>query len=176
MKLILGSTSQLKIQTVKNLIAQQLAITPDITGMDVPSGVPDTPHEEETKQGACNRAQAIHDARPDVYAIGLESGLVVRYGDMYEEAWCCIIHGKEAYLGYSSGLKLPDYVIEEMRKSGQGHGPTLRAIRDKIGVDNDKDTGGLYTGYRLMRKVSLEEALRNALIQATAHPDSLYTK
>ncbi len=175
MEFILGSTSKLKINTMRDLLAKQLGINPVVSGMDVSSGVPDTPYEEETKRGACNRAQAIAQAHPDAYAIGLESGLVTRYGDMYEEAWCCIIYSDKQFLGYSSGLKIPDYVLLEMESSGQEHGPTLRAIREKIGIDNDKDTWGLYTDYVLLRRVSLEEALRNALIQATASAASLYS-
>lgn len=143
--------------------------------MDVPSGVPDTPWDEETKRGAENRAKEIIAAHPDVYAIGLESGLVNRYEKTYEEAWCCIVHQGKEYLGYSSGLMLPAIVTQEMADSGEEHGPTLRKIRKQIGIENDKDTWGLYTGYQLMRTVSLEEALRNALIQAVGNEKSLYT-
>lgn len=54
------------------------------------------------------------------------------------------------------------------------HGPAMRAIREIHGIENDKDTWGLYTNYALLRAVSLEESLRNALIQIFAPAGHLY--
>jgi non-canonical (house-cleaning) NTP pyrophosphatase len=143
-----------------------------VTGVDVPSGVPDTPWDSETKQGATNRAQTL--AADVVYAIGLESGLVKRYGDIYEECWACVSHDGRLYYGYSSGLQLPKYVTEKMSALQLEHGPAMRHIRMEKGIDNDKDTWGLYSNYALLRIVSLEEALRNALIQIFAPEGHLY--
>jgi inosine/xanthosine triphosphatase len=174
MKVIIGTTSKLKIDTVARAIKDIAGVDPDIRGEDVVSGVPDTPWDEQTKLGAENRARKISKADTGIYAIGLESGLVTRYGNTYEEAWCCVIHQNKEYLGYSSGLMLPAIVTQEMAESGEEHGPTLRKIREQLELSNDKDTWGLYTGYQLMRTVSLEEALRNALIQAMGNNKSLY--
>ncbi len=174
MKVIIGTTSKLKIETVARAIKGIAGVDPSIRGEDVASGVPDTPWDEQTKLGAVNRARRISETHADIYAIGLESGLVTRYGNTYEEAWCCIIHQDTEYLGYSSGLMLPAIVTQEMAESGEEHGPTLRKIRERLEIENDKDTWGLYTGYQLMRTVSLEEALRNALIQAISGEKSLY--
>lgn len=44
----------------------------------------------------------------------LESGLVERFGQIYEEAWACVISSEmNEYFGYSSGLKVPDSIIKK---------------------------------------------------------------
>lgn len=172
LRFLLGSASERKIQTVQHIVATVTDRQFTVVGSDVPSGVPDTPRDEQVKQGATNRAQAL--AVDDVYAIGLESGLVERYGDTYEEAWACIIYDGRRYYGYSSGLQLPGYVIERMDTLQLDHGPAMRHIRNEKGVAHDKDTWGLYSNYALLRSASLEEALRNALIQIFAPEGHLY--
>lgn len=174
MKFILGSASTRKIDTVNTVIASIISEPFTLDAKDVASGVPSTPWNEQIKLGASNRAQALSD-NDLAYAIGLESGLVERFGDIYEESWACVIHKNIQYFGYSSGLKLPDFVIERMQQFKLEHGPTLRQIRKELHVENDKDTWGLYSNFVILRQVSLEEALRNALIQIFV-PGSLYSK
>jgi len=171
-RFILGSTSQQKIQTVTRIVPTVTDQPYTVTGVDVPSGVPDTPWDGETKQGATNRARVL--ATDGVYAIGLESGLVERYGDIYEECWACVAYDSRLYYGYSSGLQLPKYVTDKMSALQLEHGPAMRQIREEKGMSNDKDTWGLYSNYVLLRTVSLEEALRNALIQIFAPEGHLY--
>lgn len=72
------------MQTVQRIAATVIDQPFVVKGYDVPSDVPDTPHGEEVECGASNRAQAL--AAEGVYAVGLESGLVERYGGTYEES------------------------------------------------------------------------------------------
>ena len=49
------------------------------------------------------------------YYVGIESGLVERYGPYFEEAWAVIIAGDgKEQIGYSSGLVLPQIVVDEL--------------------------------------------------------------
>lgn len=169
---VIGSASQAKIDTVKSVVATLIETPFVVSGKNVQSGVPDTPWDVQTKQGASNRAKALADK--NIYAIGIESGLVERYGDIYEESWSCIIFEGKRYYGYSSGLQLPTYVTNKMTSMKLEHGPAMRAIREIHRIENDKDTWGLYTNYALLRAVSLEESLRNALIQIFAPAGHLY--
>lgn len=172
LKFLLGSASDQKIATVEKVVQSLVDQPYTVTGKDVPSGVPDTPWDEQTKRGATNRADQLSD--DGVYAIGLESGLVERYGNIYEECWACVVYEGKYYYGYSSGLQLLQYVTDKMSALDLEHGPTMRQIRQEIGITNDKDTWGLYSNYALLRSVSLEESLRNALIQIFAPDGHLY--
>ncbi len=172
--ILLGSTSQHKLNATKS-VATELLLSPfEVTMKEAKSGVPSTPRDEQTKVGATNRAN-IKSSQADL-CIGLESGLVERFGDIYEESWACVIKDGHKFYGYSSGLRLPNYIIKRMDQENIEHGPLLRAIRNEIGVENDKDTWGLYSNYKILRQTSLEEALRNALLQALAPEDSLWNR
>ena len=121
--------------------------------------MPDTPWDVQTKQGASNRAKALADK--NIYAIGIESGLVERYGDIYEESWSCIIFEGKRYYGYSSGLQLPTYVTNKMTSMKLEHGPAMRAIREIHSASK-------------AASYSLTQSLRNALIQIFAPAGHLY--
>lgn len=143
----------------------------------VDSGVGYTPWGRETKKGAKNRATKSFALHPQVdLAIGLESGLVNRYGDIYEEAWACVLTGdKRDFFGYSSGLKVPTYIIKKLNKSDLEHWQVMQQLEEEFHYTRD-DTWGNYSGNIVLRNVSLEEALRNALIQIFAPPESLFHK
>ncbi len=179
MKYVVGSMSGRKIETVRKVVLQLFPLERDIevVGCDVQSLVPDTPYDDETYRGARNRA--VHSKEKDPYAhyyIGLESGLVERYGHIYEEAWAVVItHESREYGGYSSGLKVPDYILERMKKENMEHSDVMELIEEEFGK-LPNDTWGTYTGGAILRTVSLEEALRNALIQITASENSFYRK
>jgi non-canonical (house-cleaning) NTP pyrophosphatase len=115
MRFAVGSTSERKINTVKKILKEQLSGQYEVLGFAAKSGVPETPWDKETHDGARNRALATKQSIDDTdYCIGLESGLIERYGNVYEEAWCCIVSkdGNEFY-GFSSGLKVPDYILKK---------------------------------------------------------------
>jgi len=79
-----GSKNPVKVNSVKNAFEQNFPqSTIAVSGYDVPSGVPDQPWgDDQTRQGALNRALACHAAHvascgiaPD-FAVGLEGGVV----------------------------------------------------------------------------------------------------
>ena len=171
--------SKRKIEVAEKIIRH---LFPDVAlrveGYGAASGVPETPYDRETFNGARNRA---HDAKvhiPDAadYYIGLESGLVERYGHIYEEAWCAVLasDGRE-YFGYSSGLKVPDYVLQKMDKLQMKHNEVMTILEEEHGK-LPNDTWGSYSGGMLVREMSLEEAIRNALIQIVASDMSFFKK
>jgi len=176
MKIIVGSASQRKIDTVKKVF-NEIVKSADlcVAGFAAKSGVPETPYDRQTFDGAKNRATEARQASPEVdFSIGLESGLAERYGHIYEEAWSCLIakDGKE-YFGYSSGLKVPDYVLKKMNDLNIEHCMAMEIIEKEFG-NLPNDTWGNYSGGLIIRETSLEESLRNALIQTLPHEKSFY--
>lgn len=178
MKIVVGSLSERKIAMPGRVFERFIdssAFT--ILGCAALSGVPETPWNEETYQGAHNRAMGSLDLVPDAdYAVGLESGLTERYGRVFEEAICCVIErsSETEYLGISSGLEVPQSVLDRMKS--EGHATVMAQLEREYNIQNPvpSDTWGSYTGGVLSRDVSVEEATRNALVQIFAGPDSFY--
>ena len=107
---------------------------------------------------------------------GARTTLVERYGHIYEEAWSCVLvkNGKECF-GYSSGLKVPDYILKKMDELKIEHCKAMEIIEKEFG-NLPNDTWGTYSGGLIMREISLEESLRNAIIQTLPHEKSFYNK
>ncbi|HEY1074711.1 MAG TPA: DUF84 family protein [Patescibacteria group bacterium] len=174
---ILGSESQRKIDTATRVIAQvsgQAGFT--VKGCAAESGVGNTPYDEDTPRGAQNRASDSKRHFPQAdYWIGLESGIVTRYGKTFEETWAVVLTKDEkAFFGFSSGLVVPNVVLKRMQETDQDHWQVMPQLRAEHGIENDKDTWGVYSGYTILREISLEEALRNALVQIFAPKQAFY--
>lgn len=178
MNIVVGTQSERKINSVKKVI-QSLTVHPfTLQSIKTDSMVPETPYDKETYDGAKNRAYACRQQSPEAeYCVGIESGLVERYGHMYEEAWTCVIdsNGKE-YFGYSSGLKLPDYVLDQMNEHDLPHYLIFAKINNHFNKESNSDTWGQYSGNLLIRDISIEESLRNAFVQIFAPGESYYKK
>lgn len=178
MKFVVGSKSQRKIAVTEKVVGQLFNEKNIVTeSYDAESKVPYTPYDQQTFDGARNRAMdSKHHVINCDYYIGLESGLVERYGHMYEECWAVIITGdSKEYYGYSSGLKVPDYILQKMDDLNMEHYGVMAMIEKEFG-NLPNDTWGTYSGGVLIREISLEESLRNAFIQIIAPPESFYKK
>jgi non-canonical (house-cleaning) NTP pyrophosphatase len=178
MKFIIGSASERKIKAAEKIIRQFFdGKDIEVEGYGAESRMPETPYDKETFDGARNRAL---DSKANItngnFYIGLESGLIERYGHIYEEAWAAIMTSdNKEYYGYSSGLKVPDYILKRMDELKMDHSHVMTIIEEEFGK-LPNDTWGTYSGGMILREVSLEEALRNALIQIAASDNSFYKK
>jgi len=172
MRVIVGSLSDRKIEAVSRAMRTAFhGHVIGVTGVKVASEVPETPWNEEIATGARNRATGARrrDIEADLW-IGLETGLVVRQGAVYEETWCCVLwmqaestEVRDA-IAYSSGLPVPKWVLDRMQTLGLSHCETMTVIERERGLPND--TLATYTGGLLRRDTALEEAARNALVLA----------
>ncbi|BCU71252.1 inosine/xanthosine triphosphatase [Stygiolobus caldivivus] len=161
--LYLGSLSKLKYEAAQEVLSEY-NVKAKVIPYKVDSGVPLTPLQDETYIGAKNRAYALMGEINDENSayVGLESGLVNRYNTLFEETVCVILYKGKEYVSYSSGIKIPDHIIFAISK-GRKHYEILNEIGKEKSV-NPKDTWGIYTNFRLTRKIELKEAFRNALI------------
>jgi inosine/xanthosine triphosphatase len=176
MKIVVGTKNQKKID-VSLRVFKSVLNTEDVTveGRNAQSRVPEAPYNQETYQGAYNRAVECYKEGGADYYIGIESGLAERYGNMFEEAWAVVIsHDGTERVGYSSGLMLPKTVVDRMN-AGQKHNEIMAYFDKEFNLPEDnRDTWSRYTGGNISRQVSLEESLRNALIQAVYSERNLY--
>jgi non-canonical (house-cleaning) NTP pyrophosphatase len=168
MIIYLGTKSPLKTQSVHKILeqfAEKKLVSKDLTLLneETDSQVPVTPFNEQALEGARTRSESLYQKykeKGDIF-VGLESALVERYSNLFEECWCVIVdkNGKE-YLGYSSGYFLPEVVSEHIKKGGS-HLDIMKELQVKYNI-LDRDTWGIYTKNIISRNVSVEEAFRNA--------------
>ena len=176
MKIIIGTKNQKKVAAVRAVFKQVFDLSDiEVVAYDAPSGVPEAPHDHETLDGAMNRARECEKMDGADFYVGIESGLVERYNNFFEEAWAVIIPASgEPLLGYSSGLMLPNIVATRMR-TGEKHNEIMKEYDKLFARYNDNnDTWSRYTGGNISRQISLDEAVRNALIQSKESEQSLY--
>lgn len=180
MNIYVGTTNKAKLEAVTSVVTEMnMHSSFKVHGYKAESGVSETPLNEQTILGALNRAKAVRKAHPDkdMY-IGIESGIVSRYSDFYEEVWVVIIYGKKVCAAYSSGIKLPDSVVDHMNGDIQSHKSVVAHLRQERGFeayDNlNSDTWGYYTGNAIDREVGMKEALRNTLVQIFPGEKSFY--
>jgi non-canonical (house-cleaning) NTP pyrophosphatase len=172
-RIVLGSVSPMKTAAAASVLERFLGASSfRLVEHAAPSGVPPTPHGDDTVRGARNRARDCHRRFGPAWCVGLESGLIERHGQLFEEAWACVIdpEGRES-LGYSSGLRVPEAVLARMRQSGRTHAEVMEDVEREHGTA-PSETWGTYSGGLLPRRLSLEEALRNALVPLL--PSGLY--
>ncbi len=180
MRILVGTKNKRKLEAVERVV-ENMKITDNHTvdGCDVSSEVSDTPLGIKTKQGAISRAKnaAAYNSDYEMY-IGIESGLVERYDDLFEEVWVAVIYEDIIYSAYSSGLKLPDNITAKLGKDIESHPEIMRCLREQNEIEVCKtlgvDTWGDYTGGKISREVGLEEAIRNTLIQIFPGEKSFY--
>jgi len=180
MNIYVGTTNKRKLIAV-TAVVNEMNISSDfaVTGYKADSGVPETPFDEQTILGALNRAKAVRQAHPDqdLY-IGIESGIVNRYSDMYEEVWVVAIYGKKVCAAYSSGVRLPDKVVDHINGDIQNHPNAMDTLREEYDIEhhdgNNSDTWGNYTGNIIDREAGMKEAIRNTLVQIFPGDKSFY--
>ena len=137
MKVMVGSTNPIKVGAVEEAFKKYF---PEciVEGIEVESGVSPQPmSEEETIQGAKNRALA--SIGESEYGVGLEGGVCEIGGKMFECAWVCIVD-RENCEGIGGGLyfELPDKIADKIRSGGE-LGPIMNEM---TGQDNVKQKMG----------------------------------
>jgi inosine/xanthosine triphosphatase len=106
----------------------------------VPSGVPDQPWgDEETRQGALNRAKAALQQNQADYGLGLEGGVIETTAGLMTCAWCAIID-TQGRVGFGGGVHI---LLPSMVAAGLRRGEELGPLMDRLsGEDNTKQKQG----------------------------------
>jgi inosine/xanthosine triphosphatase len=113
-----GSLNPVKINAARATIAR-LVPNVSVTGVAVPSGVPDQPWgDEETMRGALARAHAARSALDADLGVGIEGGVVEGSdGGVRTCAWAAVVarDGTEG-VGGSLSMQLPAHVADLVRQ------------------------------------------------------------
>ncbi len=139
MKIAIGSTNPVKIGAVENVLRLVYPDAEFIT-VTVPSGVSVQPiGDEETRQGALNRARAALAATDADWGAGLEGGVVKTELGLMTNAWCVIVdRAGRIGVGGGANMLLPQSVVERV-ESGVELG---EAMDEYAGVEDVKHGPG----------------------------------
>ncbi len=159
MKIVVGSLNTAKVKAAELGCA---AYWPDaeVSGADVPSGVPAQPIGlEQTREGAINRARAAHALGADL-GIGLEGGVMKMSGAWIMFGFVAITDGESEVAVMTAGTPLPHAWGEAMANGGELRPHVLAA---GLPYDYAKGVVGLLTNNKVTRDEGFGSAIRTAL-------------
>jgi inosine/xanthosine triphosphatase len=164
LRIRVGSSNPVKVEAVRDVLERLFSDELDIVveAVDVGSGVPDEPWEDDVIEGAGNRAsRAIGDAD---LGVGIEAGLFKLHGETVDVQYCVIVD-KEGRLtwGHGPAFRYPPPVYEGVSK-----GRTVGEVMGEItGIDDIGRKGGsihYLTKGLLDRKGLTEQAVLMAMV------------
>ena len=167
-KILVGSENPVKVEAVRESFLKYFKEI-EIKGLKAGSGVSAQPVNEETFQGAMNRAFFLKNNLKDDgfgadYFVGIEGGITEMFGQWFALGVMCIVdkYGRSAF-GTSPLFELPARVTAELLA-----GTELGDVMDKItGEENTKQKAGaigFFTKGIMDRKELYVQGLVTALI------------
>ncbi len=152
MTIFIGSTNPVKVNAV-SVAASETWPEVRIEAFEVVSGIPDQPiGDEETRQGAINRARAVllagqRQFKPtgDYLGVGLEGGVVKLDGEYWSTVWAAVLD-PAGYLTESNGarFKVPSLVAKQIEKGGE-MGPIMAKLIKEADVRRKQGMIGVIT-------------------------------
>lgn len=165
MIVVVGSQNPVKIAAARAGFGDLLGAA-EFVGAAAESGVAEQPvGDEETIQGASNRARAALAAVPEAaMAVGLEGGVVEIDGALYCCAWCAVLERATGRLGLASTgrCQLPPPVAQLIR-AGMELGNADDLVFGRENSKQGEGAVGLLTRGRIDRTAFYAPAVTMAL-------------
>ena len=143
MKVLVGSQNPVKIEAAKEAFSKYFDNV-EVIGIKVDSKVSDQPVNDETFEGAKNRALELKKINGEKnlgakFFVGIEGGIIKLYSKWFAFGGMCIIDDKGRIgFGTSPHFELPESIIKHLL-----NGTELGDVVDKItGEHNTKQKGG----------------------------------
>lgn len=172
--LAVGSVNPIKIQAVKNALGENDMV---VIGTSTSSGVRSQPlSEEETRQGAINRAKnSLHKTEAD-YGIGLEAGVFFINDDIYLCHWGALVDSSEnIYISNTPAILLPNKYRNALL-AGKDLGEIMRLSTGVQDLGAKEGAIGVFTNNRLNRKQLLTEVVVILLAQHHYYQQNPYER
>jgi inosine/xanthosine triphosphatase len=159
--IVVGSLNHVKVEAVRTVMERIYGYV-RITAADVPSEVPPQPFEEQTRQGAVNRARNAlgnHDL-----SVGIEAGVFEMKDGLYDFQYCAVLdkNGKLT-VGTGMGFMYPEKIAEEVR-SGATVGDAVHTIYGNTDIGKKQGAVGLLSKGLIDRKTLTEQSVTAAMI------------
>ena len=163
MKIIVGSTNPVKVGAVEEAFKKYFPEC-SVIGQEAESGVSEQPRsEEETINGAINRAK--NSIADNEYGVGIEGGVCVINNKMFDCAWVAIID-KSGKIGLSGGLyfELPPKVVKKIEEGGE-LGPIMNELTGEENVKQKMGAIGIFSKGQLDRKQAYVQIVLSAMVK-----------
>ncbi|MEC0303455.1 DUF84 family protein [Terribacillus saccharophilus] len=152
MKMIVGSKNPAKVQAVSAVFGTRW----ELESAAVDSGVSAQPmSDEETRQGAIQRAIACSKLSGASAGIGLEGGVTEMDDGLYICNWGALAVGDKVWSASGAKLLLPDFIAEPVL-SGQELGPVMRAFTSRQDISTTEGAVGVFTDGHMSRSAMFE--------------------
>src|SRR3989344_98141 len=168
MLVLVGSKNPVKIEAVKEAFAKYFSSV-EVVGIEVSSGVPTQPINNQTYEGARNRALALQDLAGEKYPeaqyfVGIEGGIEETYSRWFSFGLICVIDrkGRES-IGKSPHFSLPSQIIQKLL-AGQELGEVMDHHTGQQNTKQKMGTVGILTQGKMDRKELYLHGLTMALI------------
>ena len=157
MKFILGSENQAKQRAVSRIVERYIENS-TVSSASVSSGVNAQPMtEEETRQGAINRAVA---AAQGAYGVGLEGGVHMIAGTMYLCNWGALVTPEgQLFTAAGAQIPLPQALAEEIR-NGKELGNAVDHYFKKQNIRMSEGAMGMLTAQVVPRDALFEHIMQ----------------
>ena len=169
-RVAVGSTNPVKVRAAAQIFGP-LFPDAEVCGIDVPSGVAAQPvGEEETRQGAINRARAALEGTQADWGVGLEGGVAFRGNQCWMVLFGAVVH-KDGRVGVGHGAQ---FLLPPAVARGVAAGEEVGPLIDQLSGDtNSKQKGGaigFLTRGTVVREDTYAHMVAAALVQFL-HPE-----
>jgi len=166
----IGTKNKAKTAAITNIVNNYFEQL-EYINLDVPSNVSEQPRsDEETRQGAINRAlNSLNKSGAD-FNFGLEGGVRIIEGKMYCCNWGALALKDGSVITAAGALfLLPDRIANEIL-AGKELGPVMDAYTNEKGIRHNKGAIGVFTDNLVDRTEMFEHIVKLLIGQY------LYTK
>ncbi|WP_106496865.1 DUF84 family protein [Lentibacillus sp. Marseille-P4043] len=148
MKISVGSKNPTKMNAVEEVFP-----TDSIVTISASSSVSAQPFsDEETKEGAINRAMECVKKNPDAIGIGLEGGVMYVDDQLYLCNWGALVdQEKNIYTASGARIPLPEEINAQLTK-GHELGDVMDGFAMKQEVRKNEGAIGIFTNELITRK------------------------
>lgn len=149
LKIAIGTLNPAKVLAVKNVFQFK---ENEILPTKVPSGVSDQPFsDEETMEGAVNRAIAARKKENADIGIGLEGGVVETPKGLFLVNWGALCtRDDEVFVAGGARIPLPKEVADGVR-AGKELGVVMNEYTNKLDVGKNEGAIGVFTSKEVSR-------------------------
>lgn len=164
MKIAVGSTNPTKTRAVENVL-HSVYDAIELMALEVPTGISAQPvGDEETRQGALNRARAALELTDAEWGLGLEGGIIETEFGVMTNAWCVIVaRDGRIGVGGSANMLLPQVVADRVLKDGIELGAAMDEYANIADVKRGPGAIGVLTHGLLTRQGAYEYIIKLAL-------------
>ncbi|WP_409302244.1 DUF84 family protein [Peribacillus sp. SCS-155] len=165
-RIAIGSTNPAKVQAVTESYGKDA----EIITLDVESGVSSQPFsDEETIEGALNRAKICLMQSDAEIGLGLEGGVVQTQFGLFLCNWGALVaRDGTSFIAGGARIRLPDEIAEKLSQ-GTELGPIMDEYTNKRNIRQKEGAIGIFTNQQVTRSEMFKHIMQMLIGQYEYH-------